>query len=252
MRDAGIGKNVESIAAVMRDESYDLQLRFFAARALGQLCDRRAIPDLLAVLDGPDRMVRAGAAEALRYMPDAKLVKPLCAAATTDNESAVRHNAIGSLSRTKTQASTACLIAIIGNEKESEKIRALAAMYIEQQLDVRTGLEGLIAVLNDPNPKVRGKVASILSKVYELEPKTLESLGIVEALSDAASEIQKDSYVLHQFIVRLQEITVCDFMDGIDFEYIFDPDVREHIQSNIRAWRRGEWSDCGSAAQTID
>ncbi|HSB03432.1 MAG TPA: HEAT repeat domain-containing protein [Anaerolineales bacterium] len=55
----------------------DVEVRVYAARALGELCDARTIPSLIVALEDKEFEVRAAAAEALGNMGDARAVEPL-------------------------------------------------------------------------------------------------------------------------------------------------------------------------------
>ena len=74
MQDAGIPTTVEAISEVLADEAQKDEFRYWAAMALGQLGDDRAIPWLISSLSDQKEFVRAGAASALYYIPSAEAV----------------------------------------------------------------------------------------------------------------------------------------------------------------------------------
>lgn len=237
MMKAGVRTDADAIAAVMLNTDHDVHLRWKAAHALGQLCDSDAIPDLLAALSDSEALVRGGAAEALRFMPDAQLVQPLCRTAMNDPDLGPRHGAVIALSAIKTTDATNCLVAVIVNEHEQVKVRLLATTLVSQQLEEREGLEGLIPTLNDPDPSVKGEVAIILSHVYESEPQLIESLRITGTLHDAALDPKIKPHVLIPVIEKLEQLTGRDFLGGVDpLQVMTDSGAREFVNLRIEAW----------------
>lgn len=93
-REAAIGP---LITLLRKDESR--QARQWAAWALGEICDRRAVSDLIDALDDAHGDVRAAAAEALGEIKDRRAIGPLTQA-LKDHHRPVRRkakNAIGQI-----------------------------------------------------------------------------------------------------------------------------------------------------------
>lgn len=87
MQEAGVSISVDAISKILADPKQDVQLRYSAAMALGQLADKSAIPALVASLSDSDPNVRIGAAGALMYLPDEGIVQVLCETAVHDGNS---------------------------------------------------------------------------------------------------------------------------------------------------------------------
>lgn len=86
---------IEGLIAALEEESPqiesgDYSLQRNAARALGKLADKRAVPALVRCLDSPDFYLREAAAQALETLGDASSIPPLMKLLEGGVEAAVR------------------------------------------------------------------------------------------------------------------------------------------------------------------
>ena len=133
---------LSTLTALLRDE--DGGVRRTAARALGELGDRRAVEPLTAVLRDRDADVREAAASALRQIGDPRLVERLIhklksASAGSRQEAAV---ALGELGDAR--AADALAVAL---KDERGSVRVAAARALGQIGDARA-VDPTIAMLN--------------------------------------------------------------------------------------------------------
>lgn len=243
MQEAGVSISVDAISKILADPKQDVQLRYWAAMALGQLADKSAIPALVASLSDSDPNDRIGAAGALMYLPDEGIVQVLCETAVHDGNSGPRHSATTSLSAITTDEATKCLVRVAGNEQETKKIRLQSLIILEQQIQERKGFEELIPTLGDLDPDVKGMAGIILSIEYIDEPEVLESLSVTESLVDAALDAGLDSWIYRRIVRRLELIAEREFIrESHDASELQIPGVRADINNRITEW----------AAETFD
>lgn len=239
MQDAGVPTTVEAISNVLADATQEDEFRYWAAMALGQLGDERAIPWLISSLSDQKEIVRAGAASALHYLPSAEAVQPLCETALHDEDMAPRHNAVNALSSVMTNAATTCLVRVAAKVQETKKVRLQSLILLEQQTQERQGFEELIPTLEDRDPDVKGMAAIILSIEYANEPQVLESLSVTESLVDAALNAELDSWIYLRMVERLETIADRKFVGVSDEEReVMIPSIRAEINNRIMEWTK--------------
>jgi len=111
----------------------DSGIRVFAAEALWQIGDARALEPLLSVLGEDDPALRDYAAKALSKMPDRRVVDALTKL-LDDGSDAVRFSAVASLKKQSealgfdARPMLRCIVA----EDSAERVQKLAAMYLEE------------------------------------------------------------------------------------------------------------------------
>jgi HEAT repeat protein len=112
----------------MQDE--DSSLRGWAASALGEIGDTRAVEPLIAALQDQVPVVREWAAQALGEIGDARAVEPLIAA-LQDEDPDVRKIAAGALGQIRDARAVEFLLAAL-EDKNQEMIAAAHRFFIER------------------------------------------------------------------------------------------------------------------------
>jgi HEAT repeat protein len=164
---------VEPLIAALGDERSDV--RQAAAEALGEIKDPRAVEPLIAALKDAEWRVRAAAAYALGEIKDPRAVEPLIAA-LKDAEWRVREAAAQALDHLGWEPAQDEIAGWYWIAKRDwDKCVALGALTVEP----------LIAALKDAGWSVRADAAKALGKIGD--PRVVEPL--IAALKD------KDEYV---------------------------------------------------------
>ena len=163
---------VEPLIAALKDKDSDV--RYAAAKALGEIKDPRAVEPLIAALGDESSGVRLAAAKSLGEIKDPRAVEPLSAALKDENKY-VRRAAAHALDR-------------LGWKPEQDEI---AGWYWMAKCDwdkcVALGaltVEPLIAALKDTDEEVRRAAAEALGKIKDRRA--------VEPLSAAFKDTDKD------------------------------------------------------------
>jgi len=146
------------IAALKSEKS---RARAGAAEALGKIKDARAVEPLIDVLRDNISNVRAAAAEALGEIKDARAVVPLIAL-LQDIDSDVRSWAAKALGEIKDARAVEPIIAAL--QDENANVRSWAAEALGEIKDSRA-IEPLIAALQDISADVRNSAAKALAKI---------------------------------------------------------------------------------------
>jgi HEAT repeat protein len=156
---ARMSQRVAALVTALRDS--DAEVRRAAAKSLGQLEDKRAVPGLIAALRDGDGEVRQQAAWALGQLEDKRATEPL-AAALKDSNIEVRRKAAWALGQLEDQSAGPALAAAL-RDADAE-VRRTAAWGLGQ-LELRTAPAELIDALKDPNADVRRTAAWALSEM---------------------------------------------------------------------------------------
>jgi HEAT repeat protein len=112
----GSPESADLLAGALSDE--DALVRFYAALALTEMRDARALEPLLVALQDEQRDVRQKAVEALGKLGDARAVEPLIQA-LNDRENWVRQHAAGALGRLGDRRAVEPLLARLYTRAES-------------------------------------------------------------------------------------------------------------------------------------
>jgi len=236
MGEAGIAATVGDISQVLADTKRDEQLRYWAAMALGQLEDDRAVPFLIQALTDNSATVRAGSAMALGFIGSVSATDSLCATAVSDDNMAPRRSAVTALYFLVNAESTKCLVRVAADEHELQEVRIASLSLLSEQLLERRGFEALIPALDDPDADIKGLSAIILSSEYANEPALLESLSVTQSLVEAILGASSHSWVYVRMVERLEDVAAREFvLDGEDDHLYYEP-VRTAINLRIEQW----------------
>lgn len=163
---------VESLILALKDKDYNV--RESAARALGKINDFRATEPLIDALIRDIPRVSDAATEALRAINDPRSVEPLIIGLKDENR-IVRSNAARVLGRTKNPRAVEPLITAL-NDKSDDLLRRSAAYALGETND-RRAVAPLIAALKDVDPLVRRGVVYALGQLKD--PRALDHLQII-------------------------------------------------------------------------
>ena len=159
---------VEPLSAALKDERFSV--RQAAAEALGKIGNARAVEPLIAALGDERSDMRQAAAKALGAIGDARAMEPLIAA-LKDKDSAVRKAAAEALDHLGWKPAQDESAGWYWMAKHDwDKCVALGALAVEP----------LIAALKDENSDVRQAAAKALGKIGD--PRAVEPL--IDALQD--------------------------------------------------------------------
>lgn len=113
----------DRLRRVLRRDSWE-PAREWAAWALGRLSDRKAVPDLAAQLQDPNRDLRCYAAQALGEIGDPRAIEPLLSLLGTDTDDICRTFVIDALGRLRhTPEAWAALERLAGDPTEPQSTR---------------------------------------------------------------------------------------------------------------------------------
>ncbi|NIM89598.1 MAG: hypothetical protein GTO17_01465 [Candidatus Aminicenantes bacterium] len=157
-----IGKPaVKPLIAALEDKNREVQKN--AARALGEIKDRRAVKPLIAVLDEEDRVFRKIVVEALGRIKDPRAVETLIfILGSKDENEDTRWEAAAALGRMKDSRAVETLINAL--KDKSKDIRAVTAAALGEIKDTQA-VEPLIKALRDRDESVRRNAAVALKKI---------------------------------------------------------------------------------------
>jgi len=161
----GDPRAVEPLINVLKDDN-KWWVREKAAKALGEIGDA-AIDPLIVALKDNDIGVRENAAEALGEIGDARAVEPLMVA-LKDNDSRVRFSAAKALGEIGDLRAVIQLIAAL--KDNDHLVRSYAAVALGKTGDARA-VEPLIVALKDNDDLVRSYAAVALDKL-NFEPQS--------------------------------------------------------------------------------
>ena len=174
---------VEPLIAALKDKDSDV--RYAAAKALGEIKDPRAVEPLIAVPKDYYSGVRYAVTEALVKI-GAPAMEPLIAALKDKDskDSDVRQAAAEALGEIKDPRAVEPLIAAL--KDEDSDVRAAAAYALGEIKDPRA-VEPLIAALKDGDSDVRKAAAKALGEIKD--PRAVEPL--IAALKDAKWRVRE-------------------------------------------------------------
>ncbi|MBW1752898.1 MAG: HEAT repeat domain-containing protein [Deltaproteobacteria bacterium] len=187
-----VGRQADSVIEpliIVLEKDADLHVRSWAARALGEIGDIRAVTPLIAAL----KDLEGVAERALREIKDPRKVEPLIAA-LADEDATIRKNIIYILESTEDKRAVEPLISILKRD-DNPSVRECTARALGRIGDPRA-VEPLIAVLNDKNVITRGNAAEALGMLGD--PRAVASM--VAALKD------EDRYVRRNAVKALGRI----------------------------------------------
>ena len=147
-------------ALIDRLKDSDAGVRRAAARSLGNLHSRRAVPALIAVLDDRDREVRAAAAGALGSIEDSRAVGPL-QLLIKDPSADVRSQAVDALREIKDPSATSAITGALKDDHPNVRRAALEAL---RELRVPVSENVLLDALDDPSADVRSGAVQLASE----------------------------------------------------------------------------------------
>ncbi len=157
-----IGKSaVKPLIAALKDKNSEVQKN--AARALGEIKDRRAVKPLIVVLGEGDKAFRKIVVEALGRIKDPRAMETLIfVLANKDEDEDTRWEAAAALGRMKDSRSVKVFITAL--KDKSKDIRAVAAAALGEIKDTQA-VEPLIRALRDKDESVRRNAAAALKKI---------------------------------------------------------------------------------------
>lgn len=152
---------VKPLITAMKNENGEVRKN--AARALGEIKDRRAVKTLIAALDDEDKDFREIVVQALGRIEDSRVVEPLISVLNNqDEDESVRWEAAASLGKIKSSRSVEPLIHAL--KDKSRDIRGVAAAALGEISDDRA-IEPLIEALKDRDKSIRRNIALALRKI---------------------------------------------------------------------------------------
>ena len=186
MGTAGYGQadNVTHEFANLKDP--DSSIRAAAARVLGEMKDRRAVPPLIAALRDGDAEVRAAVIEALAELKDPRAVEPLISALKDENGE-VQGDATLALGEFNDPRGVRALIEVMNAPNQEDHSAAASALG-------RVGasaVEPLIQALNSPDHLARMHAAEALGWVED--SRAVDAL--IAALKDTNSGVREAALV---------------------------------------------------------
>ena len=138
-------------------------VRYYAAKALGQIGDARAVEPLIAALkDDEDSYLRGESACSLGHIGDPRAVEPLIAALEDEEDLVARNKAVEALGRIADPGAVVPLIAALDNWSWSG--RKEAAEALGKIGDPRAGAT-LVAALTDRDRGIREAAAQALDRL---------------------------------------------------------------------------------------
>jgi HEAT repeat protein len=157
-----IGKSaVKPLITALKDKNKEIRKN--AARALGEIKDRRAVKPLIAALEEEDKEFREIVVEALGRIKDPRVIETLVFILNNkDEDENIRWKAAAALSRMKDPRSVEPLITAL--KDKSRDIRGIAAAALGEIKDSQA-VEPLINALEDKDKSVRRNAAVALKKV---------------------------------------------------------------------------------------
>lgn len=171
---------VSSVADMQQtctDPAAPADARAIVCWGLGRLGDAGALDTLVAALGDPDPAVRWEAARALGELDDRRAVEPLAAALAGDAGAGVRATAAGALGLIGDRGALAALAAGLA-PGEPEQVRAACAEAFGDLWDPEAE-PALITALDDPSPSVRHAAANALCQSGS--PRALPKLREIAA-----------------------------------------------------------------------
>ena len=156
----GYSQSDEIHGLIQALEDKNVNIRRRAIREL-EKAGRSAVELLIAALKSEKSRARAGAAEALGKIKDARAVEPLIAALQDKNPD-VRSWAANALGEIKDPRAVEPIIAAL--QDKNAHVRSWAAEALGEIKDSRA-VEPLIAALEDKNEDVRNSAAKALAKI---------------------------------------------------------------------------------------
>ena len=136
------------------------QVRARAITEVGELRERRLIPELVRALNDPMVAVRERASRVLQWMGDDSSLPPLRAAVRHESDPAVRGNVAEALARIGGRKELPLLGTVLTSDPdEGVRARTAAALGAAQ---IREAVPLLIAALADPGVSVRARAAEAL------------------------------------------------------------------------------------------
>ncbi|MCQ8893859.1 MAG: HEAT repeat domain-containing protein [Methanolinea sp.] len=185
----GDRRAVDPLIGLLSDENR--YVRREAAKSLGRIGDERAIPALISALKDEDRYGREGAAEGLGEMGEKAF--PALIEAMENADWHVRMGAAIALRIIGNREALPVLIRAMQDENRFVRREVVKSLG---RIGDHSVIETLIAALKDPDRSVRLRAVSALSKCND--PRVVEPL--IEALND------EDSGVRLRVIRALEEI----------------------------------------------
>ncbi len=192
--------------------------RLKAARALGKLCDGRAINPLLAHLDDEDERVRIAAVRALGKIGDPEVIPRLTECLDRD-EVPLTLAVIDAFLNIESPKAVPVLIVLIRHEDEKVRYNALDAMAALPDPSATTIILGF---LKTASPKEKVKAAAVLGSLDDIRAVPV----LIDMLEDNASGVRAAS-------ARALKRITC-IRHGFDANA--DEEKRKEAVKSLRKW----------------
>jgi HEAT repeat protein len=184
--------------------------RIWAAMALGEMGDRRAMGPLIDTLKDRDTSVRRAAAKALGGLPDPRSTQALLAA-MKDEDPGVRGDAIGALSAIGGDVPTGAILSALSDP--TAYVRHTAVKVVRSR-NLREALPRLIAMLADPTEE--GHVLLIVIHAVEDMPDA-RAIGPLEIIArEGSTMVRRDAARALMVVRQRQASTQPSTPDGGD------------------------------------
>ena len=187
-------EDVSTLIQKLKDK--DANVRFKAARALGETKDICAVEPLIIALKDDDKNVRRISARALGKITNNKALEPLIVA-LNDEDEIVRSGAAEALGKVKDVHAVAPLINAL--KDKDKQVRTDAAWALGEIQDARA-VESLIIVLKDEETIVRDIAIEALKKINNANVKahTIKVSLIMHRC--VRNEIKEDEYYTKGYV----------------------------------------------------
>jgi len=177
-------REIKQLIASLKDKRHGVN----AADALVKIA-KSAVKPLITALKDKNREVRKNAARALGEIKDRRAVKPLIAALDEEDKD-FQEIVAEALGRIKDPRAIETLVFILNNKDEDENVRWKAAAALGRMKDPRS-VEPLITALKDKSRDIRGIAAAALGEIKDSQ--AVESL--INALEDKEKSVRRNAAV---------------------------------------------------------
>ena len=142
-------------------KDYRLEVRYIAIQALGNIGDKRAIPDLIVALKDINSVIRSASANSLGQIKDNRVVPELIVA-LRDQVSDVRTAAAIALGMIEDKTAVPELILVLKDKDSAVRVHGVEALG---KIRDKIAVPALIELLNDKASDVRQSVVVALGKM---------------------------------------------------------------------------------------
>ncbi len=177
--------STELLLRVLKNPETHRNMLAYAAMALGYTMSKRAVDELILLLESPLSDVRAGAAEGLAVLASERAVVPLIRI-LKDESPEVRKRVVHALGRIGDPTAIPALLEALKDADAGVRWRVVYTLGEMRRLHDQDVFEGFIQALGDPDWNVR-RIAVI--ELRHEEDRAVDPL--IRALKDANSSVRR-------------------------------------------------------------